>query len=282
MIKNNEQQQYADVLPVFRLQPQSDTHAKCRHIGFCKDISKMTDEPVEEDVKLPALNNYAMIGKFCACNILGNYLVQNTTLPVFYMAILYSKKFVMGCLFNITVYFTVSPESKKKLDNPKKYVGALIDGVYTIEISIPEENDFLKKIKPIVKDSIFPKFVKEFDTAETEEEQSKVIDKIDIELNSKMETYGKFLENIKLDRLPNKKFVYEKLKEMITSPLFRELMIHGMILREKERAEERGPDMSFEPPKNVINLKEIGDDPAKMQEVLDARKKKRTLKNANQ
>ena len=168
----------------------------------------------------------------------------------------------------------MSAESKKRLDNPKKYVGGLIDGTYTIEISVPEETDFLNKIKPIVKDSLFPKYVKEFNDTKNEDEEFEVIDKIDAELKSKIETYGKFLEIINIDRLPNKSFVHRKLVEMCTSPLFKELMVYGLMLREKERAEERGPDMSFEPPKNVISLKELGKDPTKLDSMRPTRKEK--------
>jgi hypothetical protein len=265
MSKNKD---FTDVAPVFKLQPLSDTRVKCRHIGFCKDLDKMTDE-VLEDLKINPINSYSLIGKFCACNIIGNYLVQHTKLPVFYLSVLYTKRFVTGCLFNITLNFEINEEYKEKLDNPKKYVNNTIDGKYTIEISVPEENNFVDKIKQFVKDSIFPVYVKEFSSVSTLEEQNKVLDKIDADTEAKIEVYRKFLEVKKVDRLPNKAYVYNLMKGLCEDPIFRELMIHGMALREKERAEEKSPDMSFEPPKNVINLRDLGKDMTQLDKNID-------------
>lgn len=265
--------QYSNWTPIFKLQPQSDARVKCRHVGYCENLNQLSDDIIGDDIKIASVGKYALVGKYCECNVIGNYLVQNTTLPVFYASILYSKTFVTGCMFNITLFFTISEQSKKKLDNPKKYVGAIIDGTYTIEISVPQTENFLEKITQFVRDDIFIKYVGEFGKTETKEDQNKIMEKVTEELNTKMRMYTEFLKPISMDKVPGKNIVHKKIVELSQNPLFRELLHYGLALREKERIEERCPDISYEPPTNVISLKEIGENPEKLNEIFAERKK---------
>jgi hypothetical protein len=265
--------QYANLTPIFKLQPQSNTRVKCRHVGYQEDLNKLSDDIIGDDINIASVGKYGIVGKYCECNVIGNYLVQNTTLPVFYASILYSKTFVTGCMFNITLFFTISDEAKKKLDNPKKYVGAFINGTYTLEISVPQTVNFLEKINQFVKDDIFLKYVGEFGKTEMIEEQIKVMEKVSEELNNKMKLYAEFLNAVIIDKIPTRNIVHKKISEICKNPLFRELLQYGLSLREKERIEERCPDISYEPPTNVISLKEIGENEGKLDEIFESRKK---------
>jgi hypothetical protein len=288
----NKPDPYKDWTPLFRLNPQSDKRAKCQFIGYCDDTGKLTDEMIEqsdinieETIKrlLPDIRTveYTLYGHYKLCNIIGDFLIQSDKIPIYYMQVLYSKKFIGGCLFNISLLFNVSEETKKVLDSPKKYIqiskdgksytGALMDGTYSLELSVPQEENFLKKIKSYVLDDILKMHNEQFEQAQTEEDQLAIMNTVTTELNNKMDSYKKFFDPITIERHPSKKFVLEKIKTTLSDSLFKELIVYGLVLREKERIEER--EAVYEPPnKNAFNLKELKKNPKKVDEMFANRK----------
>ena len=86
----------------------------------------------------------------------------------------------------------------------------------------------------------------------------------------KLELYKKFFVVEQLEKFPTKKSIFEKLKSICDNSLFKEMVVYGLLLREKERVEEKTP--VFDPPnKNAINLKEIKQNPKKLDEMFAAR-----------
>jgi hypothetical protein len=290
-MSKNKTDPYKDWTPLFRLKPQSDRKAKCQFIGYCDDTGRLTDEmleqsniSIEETVKrlLPDLRTieYSIYSHYKQCNVLGNFLVQNDKIPIYYTQILYSKKFIGGCLFNLSLLFNVSEETKKVLDSPKKYIqiskdgksytGAFMDGTYSLELSVPQEDNFLKKIRSFVLDDMFKMHNKQFEQAQSEEEKLAIMNNVTTELNNKLELYKKFFDPMTIEKHPGQNFILEKTKTIISDPLFKELIVYGLMLREKERMEER--EAIYEPPnKNVFNLKELKKNPDKVDEIFAKR-----------
>ena len=176
LIRSDEHQ---NLIPIFQLSPESTTTAKCKCIGTCNDIEKLTDEVIEiEDEKkehnilnMGKVCGYDIIGKYCICNITGDYLIKNNKLPVYYLSVIYTKQFVTGCLFNIMLYITIDPECIKRMNNPQKYVNAIIEGKYTIEVITLEETEFVNKVKPFLIDRVMVKYVNEFSNSDTDEKK---------------------------------------------------------------------------------------------------------------
>lgn len=288
----NKTDPYKDWTPLFKLNPQSDQRAKCQFLGYCDDTAKLTDETlevndisIEETIKqlLPDMRTiqYSIFGHYKLCYIVGDYLVKNCKIPVQYMQILYSKKFVGGCLFNISLNFNISEECKKKFTDPSKYinvlkdkktcVGTMMDGTYTLELSVPQEENFLEKIKLFVLDDILKMHNDQFEKAQSEEEQIAVMENVKTKLNDKLESYKKFFDVIQVEQHPTKKVVLEKFKTIYNNPLFKEMIVYGLNLREQERIKER--EAVYDPPnKNAFNLKELKKNPNKVDEIFASRK----------
>jgi hypothetical protein len=278
--------QYENMTPVFQLKPLSNTKIKCNQLGLCGlEEGKICDDILEIEttpemranigantILFGVLNGYSILGKYCVCNITGNHLVRNNKLPVYYLSVMYHKRFVTGCLFNVYLYFTINDESKRMLDTPAKYIKAMIGGTYSIEVEPVDEN-FIEKIEPMIKDSIFTKFMKDFNECENDDEkQESIMKQISQELKTKTDAFNDFFKPITFNVFPSKKVVFEKMKELCDKPIIKELSIYGLCLREKERIEEKCPDQSFEMPTNVINLKEIKANPNKLDDILASRK----------
>jgi hypothetical protein len=272
MVKNK--QDYKNLVPVFHITPvvESEIQVKCNQIGLCGlEEGKINDDILEietpqyminkvgkDTLLFDTINNYTIIGKYCKCNITGNYLISNHKIPVYYLTILYSKKFVGGCLFNIFLYFTLDDETKKKLDHPSKYVNTHMNGFYTLEF-VPVDDNFIEKIKPMVEEFTLKKY-----SNETDVDMDKIID----EINNEMEKFKNFLEPQKFDGYPSKKQVLKHMKTLCSNPLVSKLSTLGLYLREKERKEKKCPDVSYEIPQNIINLDEIKKDPNLLEKIL--------------
>src|SRR5690606_19995701 len=102
-------------------------------------------------------------GKYCACNIPGDFLIKNSRIPVYYLSIIYNRQFITGNLFNIFLYFTIDEETKKRLDKPNKYYKALMNGKFSLQF-VPVDENFLDKIKIFVERDVLTKYQTEIDS----------------------------------------------------------------------------------------------------------------------
>lgn len=281
------EQELANMIPVFHLKPVSSTRTKCTLTMYVDKTERLSDEQLEvettEELKekigdntllIGSVNNYVIIGKYCACNIPGNFLLENTQIPVYYLSIIYNKKIVTGCLFNIFLYFTLDAETKKKLDHPKKYYKALMDGKFTVQC-VPTDDDFLDKVKIFIEQETMLKYQDEFSKNDDLEYQDKIMDSVVNDINLEMEDIKKFFESQLYDKnndkLPNQKYTFRRLNELCNDKIFKKLISYGLAIREKERFEDKCPDMSYEIPKNIINLREIKNNPNKLDEIMKDR-----------
>lgn len=263
--------EYHDWIPIFRLKPKSEYSAKCQHFSYCKNEDQLVDETILSanlDLNHP---RYTIKTEYRICNITGDFLLKNDKLPVAYLTVLYSGKFVNGCLFNIPLVFNIDEDMKKKLDDPKKYVGALMNGFYTLELAAQQETDFLNKIKPFIEDSVFLKHMNNFMSMEKSDEMRKLIAEIKIEIENIMKNYQTFFDVIRLEKYPSQKYVLEKLSSIINDKLFGELIMYGLMLREKERADDRGQTYDA-PPKQTFDIKKLRNNPNEIDKIFDERK----------
>jgi len=292
-LTKTQKEQLNKLLPVFCLKPQpGNNRVLCKHIGNIDNCEKLCDIPLDIETSdelcsqigkntllLASVPNYLIVGKLCSCNIIGNYLIKNDKLPVYYLSAIYSKKFVTGCLFNLFLYFTISNDTKQELTHPNKYINRSMEGSYTLELvpldDISKEekpqdlknSNFLNKIKKYLEIDTFKKNLGDFEIL-GEEEQVKFVENMTNEINNKMEQYKELLQPINFTTYPKKETVIEEMKKIYSNKLFEELVIYSLKIREFERIEEKCPDISYDIPKNIINLKEIHKQPDKLDELL--------------
>jgi hypothetical protein len=280
-IKNENKNE--KLMPIFQINPQSDSRIKCKYVGVCEDLGKLTDDVIDTTVffdklidnetgNLGKINGYSLFGKYCTPNISGSYLISNKKLPVFYFSVLYTKTFVGGCLCNISIYFTIDDESAKKLDNPKKYVGSHINGKFTTEISFPEENNIIEKLQPIIENDIM---VKNADTFDENNENNEILFlKIKNDVDKIVNRLNEYIKSSDITFCPTKRQAFLKIiRPFYSSHVFNELMTYCLSLREIQRKEEKCPDLSFEAPTNYIDLAEIKKDPSKLDNYFNSKKK---------
>lgn len=279
-------EQLEKIIPVFHLKPESSSRVKSILTMYATDEERLCDDQLSietpENIKqqigdntllLGQMNSYVIVGKYCACNIPGDYLVNNSKIPVYYLSIIYNKQFVTGALFNIFVYFEMSDETKKKLNEPKKYYKAFMNGKFTLQV-VPSDDNFMDKVKEYVEKDVLLKYQKEIDDCKEDEEKDKIMEKIINEINGEIKSYCEFMEPQDFgDRVPTQKAAFKRLNPFCDSPILKKMLSYGLLYREKERIESRGIDEDiYKIPQNVIKLDDVKNYPEKLGELL-ARKK---------
>jgi hypothetical protein len=277
----------ANMMPIFHLKPMSSTRTKCILTMYVNNTEKISDEQLKietsDEIKekigddtllLGIVNNYVIIGKYCACNIPGSFLLNNNKIPIYYLSIIYNRQFVTGCLFNFFLYFTIDDDTKKRLNEPKKYYKALLYGKFSIQcVPIDSTKDeFIDKIKNYVEQEIMIKYQDDFGKSDDSDHQNAIMNLVINNINLEMAEIQNFFESQEYDeendKFPSQKNIFNKLNDICNKPIFKRLVSYSLIQRENERREEKCPDISYEIPKNIINLKEIKENPDKLNEMI--------------
>jgi hypothetical protein len=274
-------EQNKNSVPVFRLKPMSDERVTCKYIGYVENADKLTDQPIEFDevnkatgsktiIGLGKCGDYLVYGKASICNISGGYLIKNKKLPVYYMIVLYNKKFVSGGLFSIFLYFTIDDTTMDTLTEPNKYVNRVLTGKYTMELVTDEGflGELIEKRTPLIEQELMEKYVDEF--TDNESDNDRLMEKIRNEVNEKLDQYRKLFEPIEI-KTTNLKSIIKKMRELIISDIYKDLIVEGLRCREEERKDKNCPDMDYKPPdtKKVINLKELKANPEKIDDIIN-------------
>lgn len=267
-------------VPLFKLKPIGSDSAICKYLGNVKIEEKIYDEPFEigagnengEGKNIVAngvFGSYEITAKACICNIVGNYLLKNTKFPIYYVTILYDKKFVSGYLFTLFVYFTMNDETKKELDHPKKYLNKSMKGKFTFELV--GDDDFLSKLvknkTADIEKEVMEKYIGKFDEA-TDEEKTNMMSQISEDVTKKLDEYRDMFNPIEIVDL-RKKTIIQKMKDICGSDNMAKLIKYGLEMREQERRDQSCPDQDYKPPKRVINLKELHDNPDTIDQRID-------------
>lgn len=279
-----------NMIPVFKLKPVGSDRALCKYYGLVSKDENLFDEQIElydKDGKelegiyaMGSLRNYEICVKACACNIVGDYLLKNNKLPIYYMTLMYNRTFVSGYIFTIFINFTISDESLKdlvKIDtttgnvtvDPAKYVNKLFIGKYTLELV--SDDDFLAKyieyVQPTIESEFMEEYLEEFENA-NDDIRSQIMEKIAARTTEKLDEYRNLFEPVSLNTINRKKLV-RKMIEIYEQDNMRELIKFGLEMREKERIKKSCPDQDYKIPKNIISLKELKDNPDKLDENID-------------
>lgn len=272
-----------NLIPVFRLKPTDETRCICKWLGNINVEEKLADSAIEFEGSnldkskisnkytyfIGTYGSYSLMAKACTCNISASYILKNTKLPVSYVTFLYDKRFVSGQLFTMFIYFTFDEDTQKGLDAPVKYVNKLMSGKYTVEF-VSDDNfltHVLDKKRPEIENLLFAEHVNNFDNS-TDDEKNKLFAQVAQQTEEKLDGYRKFFQIIEIKK-PKNSILFDHMNNIINSPLFDDLVNVGLEMREKERKEKSCPDQDYKIPKRVINLKEIKDNPDKIDELLD-------------
>lgn len=278
--KNDE---YKNVIPVFQLKPQSSSRVKCTLRGYSNNEERLFDDQLDvettEELKekigenttlLGTANNYIVIGKYCRCNIPGEYLIKNNNLPVYYLSVIYTKPLITGCLYNVFLYFELNNDTIKKLDNPSKYYRAFMDGKYYLQV-VPTDDDFIHKLREMVEDDILLQNKEKYDNS-NDEDKEKIMDDVMLTVEKKMELYKNFFDKkyLDIDSVPTQKKVFNMLDNICKGQVFQDLLSYGLLIRENDRIADRGDIdvMEYNIPENIIDLKKIKENPEILENMI--------------
>jgi hypothetical protein len=284
MSKKNEKDELKDIIPVFHLKPKTTSRVENILTLYIKKDSQLHDDQLEIETTpemkekigentllLGTVNSYVMIGKYCACNIPGSYLLENNRIPIYYLSIIYNRQFITGCLFNIFLYFDIDEDTKKRLDTPQKYYKALMNGKFVVKF-VPLDDDFLGKIRPFIEREYMIKYNDALEKCVSEEEKTKMMEKIIDVIDNEMNEFTKILKEKSFEhKVPTQKEVYKVLNSYCDLPAFKKMVNYGLLMREKERLEDRYPDGTediYKIPENIIKLSDIKKDPSKLSQIM--------------
>lgn len=282
--KLDEKEKYKNVVPVFRVIPTYGTNeAKIKLKGTIFAGTQFGDESMEfetDDVSKEKFGNnvmavhnaygYMIVGRMFHCNIIGSYLLQNNKFPVFYMSVMYEKKFVTGFMFSIYVYFKANDETMKKMDKPQKFLTSDLAGEYIVEVDA--DDDFLKKLHSYAKPILEEKYMSELAVDENCDEQTmnRMIQSVIDRADARLKEYDNILKPIVLTKYPHKNVIINKyIKELCKNHVFLEMIEHGVKMRDDERRGDTDVNVSYVMPKRIFNFDELKDNPDKVDELLN-------------
>jgi hypothetical protein len=250
--------------PVFKLQIMGQDRVMCKYIDIIESRDKLYDEPIELPsqngvLSFPDQGKYQIIGKACACNIPGGFLLKNKKIPVYYLSLFYASQLVTGSMFNYFLYFTIDEETSKKLILPKDYVNRTMSGKFSLELMDAEGflSYFIKNKKPIIEKEV----VEKFESATDEE--------INTEIEKRLDVYRNMFKPITIEGLLTRKKIFGKMEEFFKSVLFDEMIKSCLEFTQHQRIEKMGGKTPMTLPKRVLKLKDCLDDPEKINEYVN-------------
>jgi hypothetical protein len=279
-----------NLVPVFKFIVKTQYSAKCSWIGSIKTTDKLHDDPIEVDDQfgksgnifvLKNINKYTLYTKLCSCNINANLLFKkndvgkvvftNTQIPIFYLAIVYEQKQIVGELMTHYVYFNLDEKSKTKASNPKNLNNQFFTGKFTSKIVADEGflSYLIDTMTPKIENKLYSKYSEEFNLAENKID---IINKIDEELNNILDEYRFLFEEQPIDNIPSLKYVKKLFKSIPESKHINDILECAVEFRESIRRKDMEIDtemMMEQQVKKTINLKEFKENPAKLNEYLD-------------
>lgn len=265
---------------VFRLKPvkTDNEFGECeiKHAGYVSPTDKLGDEPIEiktsdkeikavgkDTILLNKINGYDITINAYRNNIIGNFLIKNSELPVCSLQFMYAKNIVVGYLFNVFIYFKLDPVKNHFLKTPKDYVGAKVYGKYYIVIDCDKE--LLDGISNLIDNEIQKYSLEDValemgDSELTEEKMTEMIEK---DMKEKREFYQMLLKGKEVHYRRN----FKTMVEDYLFPIFNSKHIKGLIkfaleIRAKKRVKEYGAfEGEYKIPEKVLNIQDIKNNP---------------------
>lgn len=285
-----EKELYKNTTPIIKIKPEFGTGtAKFKIIGLAEIGNKVEDDIVEIDtdqktkdkyganiVHICDVDEYTATGKIYSCNIQGNYIMKHTKIPMFYMKIGYERKFLSGQLFSIRVSFKISHESIEKMKDPmkdpKKYLQSSLRGEYIIELITDDDflDEFIKHIKPKYEKKITEEELNGRDPDSLpENEMDEIVKKIYARLDERIDKYINLLNPMVLQTYPHKNTIMKHLMETCKNEYFVEMVKECILMRDKVRKSNAEPTFNSKIPKRIFRIKELKDNPEKVDELLN-------------
>ena len=260
--------------PVFRLKPTPYSNSCIiKHVGYLTENEKLGDERAEfetpQDIQktygknvdyLGNINKYNIKAYIFRNNVLGSYLLQNETIPVYSISITYEKNIVSGPLFDIFLGFRLDDAGRELIKTPNKIVNSTVYGTYELKIlcddrvkdNMKEYYNFFNE-ELLKKDEILSKIQKL-----SEEDFEKYLEE---EINNNKTYISELINGKSLDIFET----HTKTIENILRPLYRDSKLNNFIefalnKREEERRDNYKAVQKYELPKRVLNIRDVEKD----------------------
>jgi len=279
MVKKEQEHKYENVEPIFRVKTQYQSNTVNLVLqGSVKHEEEYGDTQMEFETDkfskdnfgdnvlyICDMNEYKIVSKMYVCNIGGGYLLKNDKLPVFYLSIMYERKFCTGFICSIFVFFTIDEETKKTLTEPKKYLQKPLNGKFTIEIIFEECDEYIKKFTKFTKENMETSMLSKMVSTDA----SNISQKIKDEVDGKITTYLKFIDPVTLVQYPHKNIIISKyMKTLCKNPDFIDMLKYTVKMRDHERR-ATATGCEYKLPKRIFNNKELKGNPNKIDEMLN-------------
>lgn len=290
MTKGNETQRFKELEPIFRLKPVVSEECECevKHVDYMKDGDKLGDEVVpintsEKTVQifgpntdyLGKVDGYDVTVNVYRNNITGSYMLKNRNLPVVSLQFMYRKNIVVGYLFDIFIYMSMNSDTVTRLTDPSKYVGARIEGLYTVCLDCDNE---LRENMPLLNDKIETYSLNDValkmtagSLTMTEEDMQEMLGQ---DIERKRAFYKSLIDGYQVKGFKNmKKFVDTNLIPIYKNPDIIGLVKFALEMRLKRRMKLYGKsEEEYKIPEKTIKWKDCMDDPNKISEYFEEEK----------
>jgi hypothetical protein len=268
------QEKYSDTEPIFRLKPVFRSNVcEVKLVGYMDSEQKLGDELMEFETCREAqevcgknidfinkIYDYNITAAIYKNNVVGNYLLKHTFLPVYSISIAYSKSIVSGFLFDIFIGFELDEESIKIVKDPRKCVNARLYGKFKLKLFCDDEvvNSFdsiLNAIddKIIEEDAILQKM-------NTMSEDDFIVF-LDEEITRRKEYLLNLKDGIDIPELLSVNRTVSMLRNVYKTNDLTILFEAALNVRQKERQQKYNAIEDYKIPTNVLNIKDIENDP---------------------
>jgi hypothetical protein len=283
MVKEkNAKPDHQETQVIFRMKPQPHSDVcQIKHVGYLTKDQQLGDEIVDiettKEMQESHGKNVYHLGKFKGydiffiiyrTNMLGSYLVNKSTLPVYSISVMYQKNIVMGYLFDVYVFFDINKESYIKLSTLKTVVNANVNGRYIIKIQGDEElqsnrNKLFESLETIVLEEIAKNNLDNMT-------EDNILNIYNNRIEEKKKYYTNILDGINIEEYTNNtKFVKTILMPLLTDNNFYDIVNYAIDIREEKRRKElNAMEGEYKIPEKVIKLKEIKENPEKIKEII--------------
>jgi hypothetical protein len=268
------QEKYSDTEPIFRLKPVFRNNVcEVKLVGYMDSEQKLGDELMEFETSREAqevcgknidfinkIYDYNVTAAIYKNNVVGSYLLKHTFLPVYSISIAYSKSIVSGFLFDIFIGFELDEESIKIVKDPRKCVNARLYGRFKLKLFCDDE---VVNSYDLMLNSIDNRIIEEGTILDKMNEMSEedFMVFLDTEITRRKDYLLTLKNGIDIPELFSVSRTIEMLRNVYKlndlTPLF-ELALN---VRQKERQQKYNAIEDYKIPINVINIKDIENDP---------------------
>jgi hypothetical protein len=265
-----QDRQYENTEPVFRLKPVFRSNVcEVKLVGYMDSEHKLGDEVMEfqtsPDIEsvygknvdfIESVKNYNITAGIYKNNIIGNYLISHTFLPVYSISFAYTKTLVSGFLFDIFIGFELDEESKKLAEEPRKCTNARLYGKFVLKLFCDDE--LIENFDSIL-DSIDDKLIQEPEVLSKMESMSEdeFIAYLDTELTKRKQYLTDLKNGIEITELASLGKTIDMLRNVYTKNSLNALYYAALNIREDERRKKYNAAESFNIPTKVLNIKDV-------------------------